>query len=200
MAKTFPKRNLTTGDIAKLCGVNFRTVIRWIQRGHLKAFQLPGRGDNRVQINDFLGFLRDNNMPIPDELQPTSRRVLIVEDDDKMAKLMERSLKRAGFDTAIAADGFAAGSMANSFQPVVITLDIKMPGLGGIDVLKGIRSNSALATAKVLVVSAMPQEQLDEARAAGADDVLAKPFKGPELVDRINQLAGEPAYGFVFRS
>ncbi len=74
MARNFKKRNLTTGDIAKLCGVNFRTVIRWIQRGHLKAFQLPGRGDNRVQVADFIEFLNENNMPIPEELQPSAKK------------------------------------------------------------------------------------------------------------------------------
>lgn len=189
-AKAHEKRNLTTGDIAKLCGVNFRTVIRWIQRGHLKAFQLPGRGDNRVLVADFLAFLRENNMPIPEEFQRTARRVLIVEDDEKMAKSMERSLKRAGFKTLIAADGFEAGNLANTFEPTVVTLDLKMPGIGGLDVLKAMRGNEILASIKVIVVSAMSQEELDGAAAAGADDVLAKPFKGPELVKRVARLAG----------
>jgi CheY-like chemotaxis protein len=191
VAKSFQKRNLTTGDIAKLCGVNFRTVIRWIQRGHLKAFQLPGRGDNRVLVSDFLAFLRANNMPVPEELQKTGRRVLVVEDDAKMAASIQRSLKRAGFDVAIAKDGFSAGSMVNTFTPAVMTLDLKMEGIGGLEVLKSIRSNPELSQLKVLVVSAMPQEQLDEAAAAGADGVLAKPFKNPELVKRLKELMGD---------
>ena len=171
-AKLHEKRNLTTGDIAKLCGVNFRTVIRWIQRGTLKAFQLPGRGDNRVLVSDFLTFLRENGMPIPEELQKASRRVLIVEDDEKMAKSIQRSLKRAGFDTRIAADGFEAGTLANTFEPAVMTLDLKMPGIGGLEVLKSIRANEALSDIKVLVVSAMSKKELNEAAEAGADDVV----------------------------
>jgi len=63
------KRTLTTGEIARYCGVNFRTVIRWIKRGYLNAFQLPGRGDNRVEVEDFLIFLKKNNIPIPEEFQ-----------------------------------------------------------------------------------------------------------------------------------
>ena len=59
------KRILTTGEIANYCGVNFRTVIRWIQRGQLRAYQLPGRGDNRVEVHNFIAFLRENNIPIP---------------------------------------------------------------------------------------------------------------------------------------
>ena len=59
------KSTLTTGDIAKYCGVNFRTVIRWIERGHLNAFKLPGGGDNRIAIPNFLSFLKEHGMPLP---------------------------------------------------------------------------------------------------------------------------------------
>ncbi|ASP40977.1 hypothetical protein CHH28_17240 [Bacterioplanes sanyensis] len=62
------KQALTTGEVAKFCGVNFRTVIRWIERGHLQAYKLPGRGDNRIPVNGFVEFLKDNHMPVPDEL------------------------------------------------------------------------------------------------------------------------------------
>ena len=63
------KQTLTTGEIAQYCGVNFRTVIRWIKRGYLDAYQLPGRGDNRVKIIDFIDFLDRFNMPVPDDLK-----------------------------------------------------------------------------------------------------------------------------------
>ena len=63
------KRILTTGEIAEYCGVNFRTVIRWIKRGHLEAYQLPGRGDNRIKVEDFIHFLDEHKMPIPDDLR-----------------------------------------------------------------------------------------------------------------------------------
>lgn len=63
---------LTTGEIAKYCGVNSRTVIRWIERGHLRAYHLPGRGDSRVEVQDFLDFLRRHQMPVPEEFQEFS--------------------------------------------------------------------------------------------------------------------------------
>ncbi len=190
MSGDLKKRILTTGDIAEMCGVNFRTVIRWIQRGHLRAFQLPGRGDNRVTARDFLDFLRENNMPIPEELEPSEPRVLIVEDDKRMAQSMKRVLARRGFQTMIALEGFLAGALAMTFRPVVMTLDLKMPGLGGLEVLTGIRGNPELAGIKILVVSAMPQDQLDAALAAGADDVLEKPFANADLAAKVARLAG----------
>jgi CheY-like chemotaxis protein len=187
------RRILTTGDVAEMCGVNFRTVIRWIQRGHLKAFQLPGRGDNRVLAKDFLDFLREHNMPIPEEMEEAEGggpKVLVVEDDKRMAQSIKRVLARRGFQTMMALEGFLAGALATTFKPAVMTLDLKMPGLGGLEVLKGIRHNPDLGGIKILVVSAMPQEQLEEALAAGADDVLEKPFKNADLVAKVAKLAG----------
>lgn len=69
-------QSLTTGEVASFCDVNFRTVIRWIKRGHLKAYQLPGRGDNRIVIKDFLQFLVEHSMPIPDQFQPLAAELV----------------------------------------------------------------------------------------------------------------------------
>ncbi len=181
---------LTTGQIARHCGVSLRTVIRWIERGHLKAFQLPGRGDNRVQVHDLLEFLKENGMPIPSELQSYTGRILIVEDDTPMAQAMQRALRRAGFETAVAPDGFRAGTLLGAFQPSVVTLDLGLPGLGGINVLKFIRDTPPLAGVKILVVSAMPQKDLEAALVAGADDVLEKPFRNEALVEKVRNLSG----------
>ena len=184
------KPSLTTGEIADYCGVNFRTVIRWIKRGHLKAYQLPGRGDNRVEIRDFVNFLRENEMPIPDDFRKYSMRVLIVDDDTSMAKNIQRVLHRAGFETEIALDGFQAGTLAESFTPSVMTLDLKMPGLSGLEVIRFARSKDNLKHIKIVVVSAMPQQDLDEALSAGADCVLEKPFNNDELVEKVSDLMG----------
>ncbi len=63
-------KTFTTGDIALMCDVNLRTVIRWIERGSLQAHKLPGRGNNRVIETDFLQFLHTHGMPVPLELKP----------------------------------------------------------------------------------------------------------------------------------
>jgi CheY-like chemotaxis protein len=191
VTKDFNKRNLTTGDIAKLCGVNFRTVIRWIQRGHLKAFQLPGRGDNRVQVGDFIAFLNENNMPIPEELRPSARRVLLVEGDETAARSMERSLTRAGFETRVAVDGFTAGALFRSHGPAVMTVDVGMKGVDAVELIRAVRGDTSLAPMKVVAVtSATTKKKREELLKAGADDILDRPFKGPELVAKIVALTG----------
>ena len=186
-------RPLTTGQIAKYCGVNFRTVIRWIERGLLTAYQLPGRGDNRVEVADFLRFLHENSMPVPDDLIETSNRVLIVEDDANLARSFERVLKRNGFETVVALDGFSAGALLGTFAPAVMTLDLKMPGISGSEVLEFVKSTPRLAGVKILVVSAQEIEELEKTLRVGADDILQKPFENDVLVEKVRRLAGKGA-------
>ena len=183
---------LTTGDIAKLCGVNLRTVIRWIEKGHLKAYQLPGRGDNRVEVPDFLEFLRQNRMPVPKGFASGPVRILVVEDDAAGAAGMSRGLSRPGFEVTVASDGFQAGTLLGTLKPAVMTVDLRMAGVTGLDVIRQVRANPALASVKILVVSAMPGAELEEARKAGADNVLQKPFEPESLVEKVTGLAGPP--------
>jgi len=187
VARNFNKRNLTTGDIAKLCGVNFRTVIRWIQRGHLKAFQLPGRGDNRVQVADFISFLKENNMPIPEELIPDVQRVLIVEGEEKVAGAMEKALRGAGFDTQVATDGFQAGALAGSFDPGVMIVDVGMKGVDGPQAIKVIRSDARLGLARVIALTppTTSKKKREELLAAGADEVFNRTVKATELAKSV---------------
>lgn len=185
------KKVFTTGEVADHCGVNFRTVIRWIERGHLHAYKLPGRGDNRVPLESFLRFLKENHMPIPQEFQASvaQPRVLIVDDDDSMSRAIERVLKNAGFETCVATDGFEAGSLAITFAPTIITLDLQMPGINGFQVITFLRIHTALPQVKILVVSAMPDDQLHEALNEGADGVLSKPFDNDVLIEKVSNLA-----------
>ena len=86
------KKVLTSGDVARYCGVHFRTVIRWIDKGSLKAYKLPGRGNNRIEEQDFVDFLKTHGLPIPEEFQYGADRVLIVDDDHAMAAAIQRVL------------------------------------------------------------------------------------------------------------
>ena len=138
------KQILTTGEIARYCGVNFRTVIRWIERGRLKAYQLPGRGDNRVTVEYFIDFLKVNSMPIPEEFSQRERRVLIVESNPTVAKQVQETLQSSGYLTTVASDGFLAGSLLGTFKPSVMLLDLRIPGLSSDDVVNFIKKATVL--------------------------------------------------------
>ena len=196
---------LTTGEIAKYCGVNFRTVIRWIEKGFIDAYKLPGRGDNRVTIESFLDFLNQNNMPVPETLMggaglpeelkaETKRkksdkpRVLVIEDEELMAKSMVRTIKHAGYEVRTASNGIEAGIQLERYQPQLITLDLQMPGMSGFEVLEVLRSNESYRGIKVLIVSAATKVKILEVMELGVDDVLEKPFKSEELCQKLQAL------------
>lgn len=179
---------LTTGEAAKYCGVNFRTVIRWIEKGRIKAYKLPGRGDHRIQVEDFVAFLLSNDMPVPSEFEQPKRSVLVIEDQPEMANAIRRVLVRQGFEVHIAHDGFSAGTLLSVIKPGLVTLDLKMPGVDGYEVLRFIRNHEEHAQTKVLVISAETSSGLDRALALGASAVLPKPFDNQELLLQVNAL------------
>src|SRR5437867_2949184 len=117
---------LTTGQVAKYCGVTFPTVLRWIERGELKAYKLPGRGDNRIRLSDFMDFMTRHEIPVPPELRSSKTGVLVVDDDPVDAAFVESIVRKMGHETRIATDGFFAGTQLLSFLPAVVTLDLKM--------------------------------------------------------------------------
>lgn len=219
------KDALTTGDVAKYCGVNFRTIIRWIEKGYLDAYKLPGRGDNRIPVASFVAFLRSNNMPVPEEFKdveaseantdtknqsvndgsdiaakpnetsassnsdkPEKPKVLIIEDEALMAKSIERVIRRAGYEVALAANGIEAGIMLERFKPDLITLDLQMPGMSGFEVLEALKANQSYQDIKVLVVSAATKVKLLEVMELGVDGVLEKPFKSEDLLARVQEI------------
>lgn len=186
---------LTSREAGQRCGVSFRTVIRWIERGDLAAYRLPGRGDYRIALSDLQEFTRRHGLPEPvaaAEARPPSNRILIVDDDAPMARAIQRVLRPAGYDTLIATDGFQAGSLLHSFAPSLMTLDLQMPGLDGFGVLHFLRDSAPRPDLRVLVVSGESEQRLREARDLGAHETLAKPFINEQLLATVRGLLASP--------
>ena len=185
------KKALTTYDVAEHCQVTPRTVIQWVNDGKLKAYRTPGN-HSRVQMEDFLNFLRKYNMPLPLESIPktNNKRVLIVDDDKSMVDAIHRTLKRERtYDLEIAYDGFEAGQKLSDFKPDLIVLDIKMPGLDGYQLCSRIRNNPKNQNVRILLISGVigPKE-VSQIRKSGADDYLEKPFANKALKEKIEDL------------
>lgn len=175
-------RTLTSGEIASYCDVTLRTVIRWIESGKLKGFKLPGRGNNRVLVTDFIDFLERHDMPIPQQLQGESTPgVLIVDDEMPVAKSIQRVARRAGYNTFVATGGFQAGIMLSEHNPRLMTLDLSMPGMDGFSVLQFTREQQRYKRLKIIVISALDEMSLERALDMGADAVLPKPFSNHDL-------------------
>ena len=113
-------------------------------------------------------------------------RVLVVEDDDDIAQVLQRSLRMEGYDVRVAEDGVTALDQAHAFLPDLVVLDLGLPRLDGIDVARELRSRDdvpiLMLTARDAVESRV--EGLD----SGADDYLVKPFERQELLARLRAL------------
>lgn len=185
-------KTLKPGEIAAYCDVHHRTVSRWIANGQLKGHKLPGRGNYRVQLDDFLAFLQRQKMPMPEalvnEATSTVARLLIIDDEPAFRAAIKRALYGKGYDITLANDGFQAGIKLIQLKPDLITLDLDMPGLNGFEVLNFIRQTPELAQLKVVVISGLAEVELEKAKANGADAVLTKPFENTTLSNVIADL------------
>ena len=113
-------------------------------------------------------------------------RVLVVEDDDAISQVLQRSLRMEGYDVRIAADGVAALEEAHAFLPDLVILDLGLPKLDGIEVAKTLRDGDDVP---ILVLTARDAvESRVEGLDAGADDYLVKPFERQELLARLRAL------------
>ena len=120
--------------------------------------------------------------------------ILVADDDDDILLLVTTRLKRDGYTVVSARNGVEALALAEEHKPRVAVLDVGMPGLDGLEVLRGIRAVAALAKTKVLLLTAKAQES-DVRRGfdAGADAYVKKPFSPAELAVRVRELYEAPA-------
>ena len=110
-------------------------------------------------------------------------RVLVVEDEIKIARLVRDYLRQAGFDVLEATDGPSALSLARTEKPDMIVLDLGLPGRDGLDVTRELRATSSVP----IIMLTARSEETDRivGLELGADDYITKPFSPKELVARI---------------
>ena len=112
--------------------------------------------------------------------------MLVVEDDDAIAQVLQRSLRMEGYEVRIAGDGVTALDEAHAFLPDLVILDLGLPRLDGLEVAKMLRRTDDVP---ILVLTARDGvESRVEGLDAGADDYLVKPFERQELLARLRAL------------
>ena len=114
-------------------------------------------------------------------------RVLVVEDDEEIAQVLQRSLRLEGYDVKLAGDGVRALEEAHAFLPDVLVLDLGLPRLDGLDVARRLREGGD--DVPILMLTARDAlESRVEGLDVGADDYLVKPFERQELLARLRAL------------
>jgi len=110
-------------------------------------------------------------------------RILVVDDEPQIRRIMRTTLTGAGYEVDDAKSGEDALEKVREYRPDLVLLDINMPGMGGLEVCRAIRSDTSIA----IIMLTVRNSEADKVQAldAGADDFVTKPFSTPELLARI---------------
>jgi DNA-binding response OmpR family regulator len=113
-------------------------------------------------------------------------RILIVDDEPDIRRLVSFSLTRHGFDVIEAGDGLSACSVAEAERPDLILMDVMMPIMNGFEAVKRLKSVEATAAIPVVMLSAKSQVyEQEEGLESGATAYITKPFTPAELVEQV---------------
>ena len=118
-------------------------------------------------------------------------RILIVEDHPTMREAMRMVLEQEGFSIHETGDGEAALGMLREAPFDLLFLDLNIPGISGVEVLKQVKGDPATADTRVIIVTATGEDGRAEVVELGADDYFTKPFSPRALLATVERVLGE---------
>jgi excisionase family DNA binding protein len=190
LARGIPVKNdlFTIPQAAKICSVCRTTMWRWVKSGKLEAFLTPG-GQFKIREGDLTSFIQKRMKHLPVAAFSRGTKILIVDDDPAILKLLNKMLSSSGYRREVASDGFEAGTKIMQFKPDLIILDLLMPGMDGFEVCKQIKENSNTSHIKILIFTGFDsKENKERIMRAGADGYLVKPAGKSVLLKSVNDL------------
>ena len=186
---------LTVFKASKQCNVSPKTIINWIESGHITAYKTVG-GHRRIKKTDLVAFMTKQGIPISEDTPVEERiRILVVDDDPIIVETIVQSLEEDEHDYEVisASDGFEAGIQVSHFKPYLLILDIMMPDIKGYEVCKKIKSDEETKDIKIIVLSAyLDEEKFKKMKEYGADVCFSKPLPLPQLKEEVARLLGLP--------
>jgi excisionase family DNA binding protein len=149
-------RTFTTFEVAKICGVFHTTVINWVNKGKMKAHCTPG-GHRRILLPDLIDFMTRFDMPIPGDLTYRPKKILVVEDDPSVQRLLKRVLQALpDVEIQTCVGGLEALMSIGKGAPDLLILDIRIPQVNGIEVCQLLRSNEQTRPIKIIAITGEP--------------------------------------------
>ena len=173
---------------AKLCALSRGTLWKYAKSGELKTSLTPG-GQYRILKKDLESFMRAKGMYPLANYQPAGKKILIVDDDPQIQRLLTTMLSAQKYETTVASSGFEAGALVIKLKPDLVILDLFMPGMDGFEVCQQLKEDPEISHVKILAVTGFDTpENRDRIIAAGADGYLAKPLKKKAVFQQVESL------------
>lgn len=177
------KQSFSTSEVAKYCHVTADTIRKWAEAGRIHVFKTPG-GHRRIRRDDLVRFLRENKIPIHEDLDNAGIRVLVVDDEKAVVSVIRRFLERSQtpFQIEVALDGFEAGHQIATFRPNVIFLDLRLPGMDGFEVCRRIKSDPDTSSSHIIAMTGYYEGDVAQRIVEmGASLLMQKPFTPDDL-------------------
>ena len=187
------KQSFSTSEVAKYCHVTADTIRKWAEAGRIRVFKTPG-GHRRIRREELVRFLKDNNIPLHPELDNSGVKILVVDDEKAVISVVRRFLERAQtpFQIEVAMDGYDAGHLVASFQPDVVFLDLRLPGIDGFEVCRRIKATPESAGTRVVAMTGYYEgDAAQRVVDLGAEMLLQKPFTPDDLRRALAQVGVE---------
>ncbi len=178
----------TIPQASKICSVCRTTMWRWVKSGKLEAFLTPG-GQFKIREGDLKSFIQKRMKHLPVVELSKWKKILIVDDDPAVQKMLNKMLSSSGYRLEAASDGFEAGTKIMQFKPDLMILDLFMPGMDGFEVCKQIKENSNTSHIKILIFTGFDsKENKERIMRTGADGYLVKPVGKSVLLKNVHNL------------
>lgn len=189
------ERIYTTVDLAKVCKVSLRTVIRWVDEGRLSSFRTPG-GHRRVREVDLVRFLERYQIPFSVKTSGEKKRILVVENRKLLEGLLRQILRRSSdtFEVFVARDLYESAIRIGLLRPELVIVG-SIPKVQ--DIVKFCRSLRRIPEAKstkiIVLNEKVPGEKMQALLSLGVEAVIDKPYTTDDLRPYLLRVLGYPS-------
>jgi len=172
------KKVFTTGEVARICNVTIRTVIKWFDSGELKGFKIPNSRDRRIPRENLLEFMQKHGIPIQQLDLDNRKRILVADDEEGIIFVLKRFLEEIGiFDLETATSGLEAGMKLTVFRPHLLILDHLLGDTTSKEVLRNVHNEPSLNGMKIIIMSGyVDDDEVEQMMHEGIHDFIRKPF------------------------
>lgn len=190
MNEQYGERTFTTFEVARLCGVFHTTVINWVNKGKLKARVTPG-GHRRIPLSELVPFMKKYDMPVPVDIDDPHSRVLILDDEPMMTRLIEKGFAKHKDRYVIQLSNNPVDALVQVGKrlPDLLVMDLMMPVMDGFQVAQILKSSPATKDMKIVAISGRkltaPQQDF---LSKNADLFMQKPFEMGDLLEAVDRL------------